>query len=245
MASTSPTGSISSWATRLSFWRPAGCVAVTFTATIPIFPCGTSTSWTLGISATNNCEYCVRIHTDRLVGLGMTKEELIELMMVVDVVNGYDKFAEGTRAGDDLTIPYLSEDEADEAATEVFGEIRKAYGNKEPEVIYRLMGYKPEYLKASWERSKLCFQEEGKLGLKLKHMAALCVAATNSNDYFAEIHTERLKELGMTDAELVEVLLVIDLVCGYNRYVQGLQVGIEVEPFGADAEANKAASVSR
>ena len=112
-------------------------------------------------------------------------------------------------------------------------------------MIYRLLGYKPEYLRASWERSKLCFQEEGKLGLKLKHMVALCVAATNSSDYFAEIHTERLKELGMTDAELVEVLLVIDLVCGYNRYVQGLQVDIEVKPFGADAEANKAASVSR
>ena len=116
---------------------------------------------TLGISATNNCEYCVRLHTSRLEQLGMTREELIEMMMVVDLMNGFDKFAEGTRAGDDPTIPYLTDGEADAAAEEVYEDIRKAYGNKEPEVIYRLMGYSPEYLKWSWERSKLCFQEEG------------------------------------------------------------------------------------
>ena len=130
---------------------------------------------TPGISATNNCEYCVRLHTTRLEQLGMTKEDLIKLMMVVDVTNGYDKLAEGTRAGDDPTIPYLNDDEADEAAEEVYGEIKKSYGNKEPEVLYRPMGYKPDYLKASWERTRLCFREEGRLGLKLKHMVAFCV----------------------------------------------------------------------
>ncbi len=200
---------------------------------------------TLGISATNNCEYCVRSHTTRLRQLGVTNEELAELLMVVDAVNGYDKFAEGTRAGDDTTIPCLGEGEADAAAEGVYDEIRKAYGNKEPEVIYRLMGYKPEYLRASWERSKLCFQEEGKLGLKLKHMIALCVAATNSNDYFVKAHTERLRELGMTNEEMVEILFIVDLVCGYNRYVQGLQVDPwegQKKPWGPDAEANKAPS---
>ena len=101
----------------------------------------------LGMSAVNNAEYCVRIHTDSLRQLGMTNEELIELMMVVEVVNGYDTFAEGTRAGDDPTTPYLTDDDADAAAEEVYEDIKKAYGNREPEVIYRLMGYHPEYLK--------------------------------------------------------------------------------------------------
>ena len=99
---------------------------------------------TLAISATNNCEYCVRSHTTRLRQLGLTNEALAELLMTVDTTNGYDKFAEGTRAGDDTTIPCLSEGAADAVAGGVYGEIKKAYGNKEPEVIYRLMGYKPE-----------------------------------------------------------------------------------------------------
>ena len=53
-------------------------------------------------------------------------------------------------------------------------------------------------------------------------MIAFCVAATNSNDHFVKAYTKRLKELDLTDEELVELLLVIDLTNGYNRYVQGL-----------------------
>ena len=89
---------------------------------------------TLGVSATNNCDYCVRLHTQRLRQLDMTPEENGELMMVVDVVNGYDTLVEGTRAGDNPVIPYA--DEADrEDIRAVFKDIRRAYGNREPEDI--------------------------------------------------------------------------------------------------------------
>ena len=198
---------------------------------------------TLGISATNNCEYCVRIHTERLVQLGVTREELVELMMVVDVVNGYSRFAEGTRAGDAPVVAPLDEDEVDAAAEETYREIRSAYGNLEPDEIYRIMGLDPAYLKASWARARLCFEEEGRLGLRLKHMVALAVAATCGNDHLIASYRARLKDLGLSDPELVELLLVIDLTCGYNRYVQGLQANMETRAFGADAEANRAASV--
>ena len=198
---------------------------------------------TLGISATNNCEYCVRIHTERLVQLGVTRQELIELMMVVDVVNGFSRFAEGTRAGDAPVVAPLDDEEADSVAEEVYSQIKTAFGNREPDEIYRIMGHDPAYLKASWERARLCFDDEGRLGLRLKHMIALSVAATCGNDHLIEVHRTRLKDLGLSDEELVELLLVIDLTCGYNRYVQGLQANIEVKPFGEDAEANQAASV--
>ena len=198
---------------------------------------------TLGISATNNCEYCVRIHTERLVQLGVTPQELVELMMVVDVVNGFSQFAEGTRSGDTPVIAPLDEDEADAAAEEVYREIKSAYGNREPDEIYRIMGHDPAYLQASWARAKLCFEVEGRLGLRLKHMIALSVAATCGNDHLIAAHRTRLEDLGLSDAEVVELLLVIDLTCGYNRYVQGLQANMESRPFGADAEANQADSV--
>lgn len=198
---------------------------------------------TLGISATNNCEYCVRIHTERLYQLGLTREELVELMMVVDVVNGYSRFAEGTRAGNDPVIAPLDEDEADAAAEAVYRDIRNAYGNREPDEIYRIMGLDPAYLEASWARARLCFEEEGRLGLRLKHMIALSVAATCGNDHLIAALRARLGDLDLGDAELVELLLVIDLTCGYNRYVQGLQANMETQAFGEDAEANQAASV--
>ena len=107
----------------------------------------------------------------------------------------------------------------------------------EPDEIYRIMGHDPAYLRASWERTKLCFQAEGRLGIRLKHMIALSVAAVCSNDYLIANHMERLKDLGLSDPDLVELLLVIDLTCGYNRYVQGLQANIESKPIGVGAEA--------
>ena len=200
---------------------------------------------TLGISATNNCEYCVRIHTERLVQLGVTQQELVELMMVVDVVNGFSRFAEGTRAGDNPVVAPV--DDADEGidavAEKVYSELKSAHGNRKPDEIYGIMGHDPAYLAASWERARRCFEEEGRLGLRLKHMIALSVAATCGNDHLIEAHQTRLEDLGLSDAELVELLLVIDLTCGYNRYVQGLQANIETKPFGDHAMANQAASL--
>ena len=198
---------------------------------------------TLGISATNNCEYCVRIHTDRLVQLGVTQQELVELMMVVDVVNGLSQFAEGTRAGDKPVVAPVAEEGIDAVAEETYRELRTAYGNRKPDEIYGIMGHDSAYLKASWERARRCFVEEGRLGVRLKHMIALSVAATCGNDHLIESHQARLADLGVRDEELVELLLVIDLTCGYNRYVQGLQANIEAKHFGEDAEANLAASV--
>ncbi|MSO94145.1 MAG: carboxymuconolactone decarboxylase family protein [Rhodospirillales bacterium] len=192
---------------------------------------------TLAVSATNNCAYCVRLHTQRLEQLKMTREEQTEVMMIVDVVNGYDKVVEGTRAGDDPVLAYA--EETNEALCSIFGDIRKAYGNREPEDIYRLMGHDPAYLKASWDRIRRCFFDEGRLGLRTKHMVAFGVAATNSSDYGTQIYSRRLKELGVSDPEMTELLLVIDLACGYNRYVQGLLVATGEKAFAPTEERAK------
>jgi len=200
---------------------------------------------TLGISATNNCEYCVRIHTDRLRQLGTTNEELIETMMVVDVFNGYGKFAEGFRIGDSPTISTTSQDASGNPAShKIYDSSNRVCSSEGLAEMFELMAYAPDYLKSSWERSKLCTEEEGHLGLRLKHMLAFCIAATNSNDYFINVESKRLKDLGLSDKERVELVLVVDLCCGYNRYVQGLQVAMESKPFGDNAEANKAVSVA-
>jgi AhpD family alkylhydroperoxidase len=132
------------------------------------------------------------------------------------------------------TIGYLRDSEAEGKTKEVYEDIKRTYGCSEPHKVYELMGYVPEYLAASWERSKLCFKDEGELGIKLKHIITLAVSATNNCDYCVNIHTARLKELGMTDKQIVELMMVVDLVNGYNRFVQGLQADPETKPFGPD-----------
>lgn len=49
----------------------------------------------LAVSATNNCEYCIRAHTAMLKGFGLTERGLVELMSVVALFNNFNKFAEG------------------------------------------------------------------------------------------------------------------------------------------------------
>jgi len=186
---------------------------------------------TLGVSATNNCEYCVRIHTFRLQQLGMTEEEQVELMAVVAATNGLDKLAEGTRVGDRAVLPEATP-AADTAA--VLAEVRQAAGNHEPDELFALLAHRPELLDAIWQLAKRCFHDEGVLGLRTKHMVALAVAATNSTDYYIRHHLRRLKDLGLSDDDMVELLLIVDLACGYNRYVQGMQLEPEtVNTFGA------------
>lgn len=117
-------------------------------------------------------------------------------------------------------VPY---DSAEGVVKEVYEDINQVYGCQEPSQFYQLMGHVPEYLAASWERSKLCYLNEGKLGMKLKHIITLAVSATNNCDYCVKYHTIRLKELGMADDEIVELMMVVDVVNGYNRFAQGLQ----------------------
>ena len=51
----------------------------------------------VAVSATNNCEYCIRSHTDALRALGVDDATLVELMAVVDVYNGTNAIASGLR----------------------------------------------------------------------------------------------------------------------------------------------------
>jgi len=91
----------------------------------------------------------------------------------------------------------------------------------------------------------MCFEEDGHLGVRLKHIIAFTVAATTGADHLIREHTARLRDLDISQEEVAELLFIIDVVCGYNRYVQGVQVDPlegQRKPWGRHADANKAAS---
>ncbi len=51
----------------------------------------------VAVSATNNCDYCIRSHTDALRALGTTDGEIVELLSVVDFFNGSNAIASGLK----------------------------------------------------------------------------------------------------------------------------------------------------
>jgi AhpD family alkylhydroperoxidase len=69
---------------------------------------------------------------------------------------------------------------------------------------------------------------EGAIDRKTKEMIAVAVSATNSCDYCVQSHTDNLKQLGASDAEIVELMSVVDLFNGTNAAASGLRV--EYEP---------------
>lgn len=56
----------------------------------------------LAVSATNNCEYCILAHTAALKQMGYTDDMIVELMAVVDLYNGFNKFLDGLQVEPDL-----------------------------------------------------------------------------------------------------------------------------------------------
>lgn len=56
----------------------------------------------LAVSATNNCEYCIRAHSAALRGLGLGDKAILELMSVVGLFNHFNKFLDGLRIEPDL-----------------------------------------------------------------------------------------------------------------------------------------------
>jgi AhpD family alkylhydroperoxidase len=53
------------------------------------------------VSATNGCKYCTEVHLDVVKELGLDDEAVVELMAVVDLFNGFNKFVEGLQIGPD------------------------------------------------------------------------------------------------------------------------------------------------
>lgn len=172
---------------------------------------------TLALSGLNGSGPCVRAHSDRVRQLGATKAELNELMIVVSTVTGASKRVAMSAVSDYArSCPYS-------LAPELVGQAVAA---------------------ASERIAQLCFDEDGVLGLQLKHTAAFALAAASGVGKLIEYHVARLNELWVPADVLIEVLFIVDLTCGYNPYGQGVQAG-RPKPFGPDAGANACAGGGR
>jgi AhpD family alkylhydroperoxidase len=59
----------------------------------------------LGVSATNNCRYCIYAHTAAVKRLGVSDGGILELMAVGGLFNQLNKFSDGLMVEPDLGVP--------------------------------------------------------------------------------------------------------------------------------------------
>lgn len=120
-------------------------------------------------------------------------------------------------------VPFVEEAEAVGVVKEVYEDIKASRSLTEVPNFWKAIAHHPAYLKAEWEKLK-SLMSTGVLDRKVKEMIAVAVSATNSCDYCTRSHTDALRALGTTDAEIVELLAIVDFFNGSNAIASGLKV---------------------
>lgn len=119
------------------------------------------------------------------------------------------------------TITLLGEDQATGAVKTVYGEIKQTFGVVPS--LFKAMAHNPAYLETTWRKFKVVMGP-GQLDRKTKEVIAVAVSATNNCEYCIHAHTAALKRLGMDDTAIVELMAVVELFNGFNKFLDGLQI---------------------
>jgi len=127
------------------------------------------------------------------------------------------------------TVKLVEESGALPEVRKVFEDVKKTFGLPFVPNLFRAMAHNPDYLEATWQRVKVVMGP-GKLDRRTKEMIAVAVSAANNCEYCVNAHTAALKRLGATDAELVELMGVVDLFSGLNKFLDGLRVESDLKP---------------
>ncbi|WP_434655947.1 carboxymuconolactone decarboxylase family protein [Thermoanaerobacterium thermosaccharolyticum] len=120
-----------------------------------------------------------------------------------------------------IGVKLVSKEEASPEVKQIFEQIEKQMGFVPPTM--RAMANKPEYLKLFLQKSQVAMGP-GKIDSKTKLFVALTVSILNNCEMCITTYTNKLKEAGVTDEEIVELLSVIDLMSGLNHFNNGLMI---------------------
>ncbi len=127
------------------------------------------------------------------------------------------------------TVTYVEEARATNRIKEIYVDIKKTFGTPFVPNLFKAMANHPAYLETTWARFK-AIMGPGKLLPKTKQVIALAVSATNNCEYCINAHTAALKRMGFGDPEITELMAVVDLFNGSNKFLDGLRVESDLKP---------------
>ena len=127
------------------------------------------------------------------------------------------------------TVKYVEEAGASDKIKEIYGEIKKMFGTPFVPNLFKAMANHQAHLETTWLRFK-AIMGPGKLDPKTKQVIALAVSATNNCEYCINAHTAALKGMGFGDPEITELMAVVDMFNGFNKFLDGLRVESDLKP---------------
>lgn len=125
-------------------------------------------------------------------------------------------------------VKYVEEAEASDELGKIYADIKEWFGLPVVPNLFKAMANHPAYLETSWARLKVILGP-GKLDRRTKEVIALAVSATNNCHYCIDAHTAALNRLGFGDAEITELMAVVELFNGLNAFLNGLRVESELK----------------
>lgn len=125
------------------------------------------------------------------------------------------------------TIPLLPESDAGDDVREIYRQIKESFGAGSVPNVYQVLGNNPSVLKAAIENRR-SIMEQGLLDPMLKEWLAWSTVTQANNVFGIRIHTARLKKLGVTNAEILEALSVLQYFSGISTLINGLAMDDDV-----------------
>ena len=129
------------------------------------------------------------------------------------------------------SIMMIPEEEAAGKVKQVYEEIMEMLGIDFVPNMYKTMAHNPAYLETTWNKVKAVMHEDGKLDSLTRDIIALTVSVMNGCDYCISVYTAAVRNLGLDDEAILELMAVVDLFSGLNKFNSGLQVEPDEKPW--------------
>ncbi|MGH7333255.1 MAG: carboxymuconolactone decarboxylase family protein [Candidatus Rokuibacteriota bacterium] len=127
----------------------------------------------------------------------------------------------------------LTGESEDEQVRALLAEIRfavpLAMGRRDVPALWRILARNPHYLRSTWRKEQVVMQE-GVLTARDKRRTALGVAMSLRARYMIEYHAACLRQAGDGDAEILEILGVVDHYTTLNTLSEGMQIESDIVP---------------
>ncbi len=169
--------------------------------------------------------------------LGVDEIGVTELMAVTEHARAMSTTAaalllDRLEDGGGLVAP-LADQSGDEDVGALLAEIRAAVppalGRREVPALWRILAHNPHYLRSTWRKEQVVMRD-GVLAARDKRRTALGVAMSVRARYMIEYHAAILRQAGDGDADILEILGVVDHYTTLNTLSEGMQIESDIVP---------------
>ena len=123
-------------------------------------------------------------------------------------------------------VPLVEYQDAAPAVRAVYDDIMKTRGTDWINNFWKVLAHDPALLRRTWEDIKQVMGP-GALDPLTKELIYIAVSATNGCEYCTYSHTASARAKGMSEAQLMELMAVVDMANETNRMANGLRPPVD------------------